>query len=152
MIIIGLGSNVGDRAVMLDKACDALALLLSDMRVSVRYETPAMLPPDAPPEWDMPFLNMAVAGTTPLSPHSLLAEIQRIEKELGKQKRGHWGPREIDVDLLIYDNVAIHDAHLQLPHPEILNRYFVLAPLVDVAPELVIAGKTARVWLAEKFP
>lgn len=151
MIIIGLGSNVGNREAMLDGASVALGKLLSDMRISARYETPAMLPKGAPPEWDMPFLNMAVAGTTPLSPHSLLAEIQRIEKDLGKQKRGHWGPREIDVDLLIYDEVAIHDAQLKLPHPEILNRYFVLAPLVDVAPELVIAGKTAREWLAEKF-
>ena len=149
MVIIGLGSNVGERDAMLSAAVGELGRLLGNIRESKRIETPALLLPNSPPEWDIPFLNMAVAGDCVLAPQALLIELKAIEQKLGRQDRGRWAPREIDLDILAIDDLEIHEVNLIVPHPELLSRYFALAPLVDVAPEMVIAGKAAREWLAE---
>lgn len=147
MVIIGLGSNVGGRDAMLDAAIAELAKILHNMRESKRYETAALLMPGSPPEWDVPFVNMAVAGECALAPQELLIALKGIEQKLGRQDRGRWAPREIDLDILAMDGVNIREVDLIVPHPELLKRYFALAPFVDVAPDFVIQGKTTKEWL-----
>lgn len=138
-VALGLGSNVGDRRDRLEQAIAELSGVIGNLRRSHLYESPAMLPEGAPQTWDMPFLNMVVAGETCLAPLELLQKTQELENTLGRVRRGHWGPREIDIDLLLYGNVVMDSPVLTLPHPGIGSRDFVLLPLCDVMPEWVIA-------------
>lgn len=135
MILIGLGSNVGDRAAQLSAARDALSERgVTLLAASALVETAALLPDNAPPAWDRPFLNQVIAVETELPPHDLLTLLKATEQVLGRQDRGRWGPREIDLDLLAYHEVTCTDALLELPHPGIATRRFVLAPLAEIAP------------------
>lgn len=134
-VAIGLGSNLGDRAANLKAACDQIRASLADIRISSCYETPALLDANAPKEWDQPFINQVVIGKTTLSPHNLLATCQQIEQRLGKRKIGHWAPRLIDIDLLLYDDMILHDEALTLPHPHMLSRGFVMKPLCEIASD-----------------
>ena len=152
MIIIGIGSNVGARESMLDAALEYLSAHLDAMHTSRRYETPALLLPGSPPEWNMPFLNMAASGMCDLPPEELLAALKKIEAQMGRIDRGRWAPREIDLDILAYHDLEITTPSLTIPHAELLNRHFTLAPLADVAPNWYYRGKTAAQWLEEKFP
>ena len=136
-VIIGLGSNLGGREAHLRNAVDQLAASISDIKESSIYSSPAMLPQDAPKEWDIPFLNMAISGQTELSPSELLALIGNIEKDVGRKPTGHWGPREIDLDILAYDQQVIDSEQLRIPHPGLLERAFVLRPMADIAPHWV---------------
>lgn len=145
MVVLGLGSNVGDRQAYLDKAQAALGAHLSGIRASNVMETPALLPEGAPPEWDMPFLNMAVAGYTGLEPEALLAVCKGVEQQLGRQARGHWGPREIDIDILAYGTRKINLPELSIPHKELLKRDFAWMPFNEVAPELLKALKQSGI-------
>jgi len=135
MVILGLGSNIGDREAYLAKAVKKLSVLLTDMRYSRVLESAALLPPDAPPEFNRPYLNMAVAGETDFAPQALLTEIKNIERELGRVERCNWGPREIDIDILAMDDTVLDAPPLFIPHRQLLNRDFVLLPLADVAPD-----------------
>lgn len=137
MVVIGLGSNVGNRGAMLDAAVEALGSVLTNMRVSSRIETPALLLPHSPSEWNSPFLNMAVAGECALSPRELLTFLKHLEIKLGRKNRGKWAPREIDLDILVYDDVIINEPDLVIPHPELLKRDFALKPMIEIAPHLV---------------
>lgn len=134
-VILGLGSNKGDRQAYLQVAVDKLAAVMRDIRVSRVLESPALLLPDAPKEWDKPFLNMAVSGVTDLAPQPLLAHIKALEPALGRVTRGVWGPREIDIDILAYGDEVMESAELTLPHSGLLKRDFALLPLIDVAPD-----------------
>ncbi len=125
---IGIGSNVGDRLEFLRRAVDALREL-GRVRTSSVYETDPVGPPqDA-------FLNAVASLETALRPHDLLAALKRIEAELGRIPRERWGPREIDLDLLLYGDETIDEPGLSVPHPEMTKRGFVLVPLVEVAPD-----------------
>lgn len=135
MVILGLGSNVGDRLAHLREAVRLLAAHIGDIRCSRILESAPMLPEGAPSDWAMPFFNMAVAGNTSLSPAELLAEVKSIEQEIGRVKRGFWGPREIDIDILAMDAVVMDTPELSIPHRGIMERDFVLLPLLDVAPD-----------------
>ena len=151
MILLALGSNIGDREGFLRRACEALdAVGATVVKQSPLMETPAMLPPDAPAEWDIPFLNQVIAVTTNHTPEALLACAKSIEAGLGRQDRGRWGPREIDIDLLAYHAERRDTALLTLPHPGIALRDFVLKPLAEIAPEWrhPITGRTAREMMA----
>ena len=158
MIVIGLGSNIGARDAMLDEAVAMLRPLMSGMKISSRVETPALLMPNSPPEWDKPFLNMAVVGECNIAPQALLVRLKQIEQQLGRQDRGRWAPREIDLDILAYNNLVIREVDLHVPHPGLLTRYFALAPFAEVAPDWKWPipgehhGKTARALLTELFP
>jgi len=152
MVILGLGSNVGERGEMLDAALLALKPILKNMKLSKRYETPALLLPGSPKEWDIPFLNMAVAGDCDLGPQELLTALKKIESDMGRIDRGRWAPREIDLDILAYDDLEIREVNLTIPHPELFNRHFALAPFADVAPDWTYQYKTAKEWLTERFP
>jgi 2-amino-4-hydroxy-6-hydroxymethyldihydropteridine diphosphokinase len=156
MIILGLGSNVGDRAGFLRAAVGRLGAILGDMRVSRVLESPALLPENAPADWNTPYLNMAVSGTSTLSAPQLLDEVKKIERDLGRIPRGFWAPREIDIDILSICGQCCTSPELTLPHAKILSRDFVLLPIVDVAPDWryplagEFSGKTASEIAAAK--
>ncbi len=92
------------------------------------------------------FLNAVIAVTTTLSPHALLARALACERALGRDRdrERHWGPRPIDIDLLAYDDIELHDPDLTLPHPHLFERAFVLVPLAEIAPDRVIGGIRVR--------
>lgn len=138
---IGLGSNKGDRLAMLRSA----AMLVSERvgRITARsdvFETPP---------WGVTeqarFLNACITVETALMPHKMLRVLKRIESALGRVKSVRWGPREIDLDILIYDSEAICSDALTIPHSAIASRAFVLIPLAQIAPEMPadLHGSTA---------
>ena len=150
MIVLGLGSNEGDRLQNLRSAVAAISKsILAGVETSSIYESVATLKPGSPDEWNKPFLNMAVAGETHLSPNELLKNIKMMEKTLGRQDRGVWAPREIDIDILAYEDKAVNTDELIIPHKSLCTRPFALLPLADVAPnwqypaEGAFKGKTA---------
>ena len=144
-VYLSLGSNLGNREALLREAVRRLAALPETrlLAESAIYETPPWGKTDQPP-----FLNMAVALDTRLSPETLLTATQQIEDALGRQRTEKWGPRTLDIDLLVVEGETRQTAELTLPHPYLTARRFVLAPLAEIAPELVIRGKTVREWLA----
>ncbi|MCL4368828.1 MAG: 2-amino-4-hydroxy-6-hydroxymethyldihydropteridine diphosphokinase [Actinobacteria bacterium] len=134
---LGLGSNVGDRTANLRQAVGLVAATpgISIDQVGGLYETEPVGVKDQP--W---FLNTVVRISTDLSPHDLLAVAKRVEATVGRTPTFRWGPREIDVDVLLYDEVRMSDATLTIPHPRIAERLFVLLPLRDVNPTWVDAA------------
>jgi 2-amino-4-hydroxy-6-hydroxymethyldihydropteridine diphosphokinase/dihydropteroate synthase len=134
MIILGLGANEGNRIAALKKAVEALSTILTEIQVSPLYESEALLPENAPADWNKPFLNQAVAGETALAPLRLLETLKKIEQTLGRIDRGRWSPREIDIDILAYHDEVIETADLTIPHKALLERDFALIPLAQVAP------------------
>lgn len=147
-IYLGLGSNLGDRR---DNLSRALALLPSHgvavRRVSPLVESPAMLPDDAPADWNQPFLNLVACCTTERKPGDVLVALKAIERELGRIDRGRWAPRPIDLDILLWGNETLATALLTVPHPGIAERAFVLVPLAALAPQLTIPGRGNRTVL-----
>lgn len=137
MAYLGLGSNISDREDFLKKALIALSEIDSVRlnRCSSIYETD----PYGPVQQDK-FLNMAVQIETLLPPQALLEEIQRIEKSLMRKREVHWGPRTIDLDILLFNQCSINTEKLSLPHPEIPRRAFVLKPLSEIAPHVIVPG------------
>lgn len=136
-VLLGLGTNCEPRARHLSQALRLLAEggMLSDVTPSPIYESAAMLPPGAPEDWDMPYLNMVIQATTTHLPHRLLDWTQALEAQLGRIDRGRWGPREIDIDLLNIEDVRLSDERLILPHPHMLLRDFVMIPLAELLPD-----------------
>jgi 2-amino-4-hydroxy-6-hydroxymethyldihydropteridine diphosphokinase len=130
---LALGSNLGDRRAFLQQAVDALGAHV--VAVSRVYETA----PVGGPEQGT-YLNAVVAIDTDLDPHALLQLAQRIENDAQRVRSERWGPRTLDVDVLLYDDIELDDPDLTIPHPRMWERGFVLAPLRDVAPDLVDAG------------
>jgi 2-amino-4-hydroxy-6-hydroxymethyldihydropteridine diphosphokinase len=138
--LLGLGANVGDVRATLDAAvrrfADGKAVTL--IARSSDYRTPPWGVTDQPP-----FINCAIAVETALSPHALLDLALTVERELGRDRsrEQRWGPRAIDIDLLAYDDVALNEPDLILPHPRLFERAFVLVPLAEIVPERVIGGR-----------
>ncbi|CAN5825650.1 2-amino-4-hydroxy-6-hydroxymethyldihydropteridinediphosphokinase [soil metagenome] len=128
---LGLGTNLGDRAANLASALTALAGILDIEKLSAVYETQPFGYADQPVFW-----NMALRGLTRLSPGELLTAIKRLEPVLGRTASFHMGPRAIDIDILLYDDVQISTASLTVPHPGLLERAFVLRPLLDLDSDL----------------
>jgi 2-amino-4-hydroxy-6-hydroxymethyldihydropteridine diphosphokinase len=131
---LALGSNLGDRIAHLQHAVDALAATrdMTVVAVSRVYETDPVGGPD-----QGRYLNAVVAIDTVLSPRELLAVGQRAESDARRVRGERWGPRTLDVDILLVGDAAIDDPDLVVPHPRMWERSFVLAPLHDVAPDLV---------------
>lgn len=129
---LGIGSNLGDRASFLQGAVDALATAegVELVAVSRVYET---VPVGGPPQPD--FLNAVVAIDTDLSGHALLELAHRIEAAADRVRTVRWGPRTLDVDVLLVGDEQIDDPDLVVPHPRMTERAFVVVPLADVAPE-----------------
>jgi len=131
-IFLGLGSNLGDRADYLHQAITKLANMQQTIvkKCSSVYETEPVGVKEQPQ-----FFNMAAELDSALPPKELLRELKRIECTLGRKHSEHWGPREIDIDLLYYGYEMFNDSELNIPHPEIANRRFVLVPLKEIAAE-----------------
>jgi len=130
-VYLGLGSNLGDRQRNLAVALQRLAPLVRVEAVSPLYETAPVGPADQPA-----FLNAACRAVTGLPPMGLLRHLQEVERELGRRRGERWGPRPIDIDLLLYGGEVIDRPGLRVPHPELANRAFVLAPLAEVAGDV----------------
>ena len=138
---LGLGSNLGDRRANLAKALDLLTHRpLTVKRVSPVVESPAMLPDDAPADWNLPFLNLAVACESDASPKTLLAWCKEIEQRLGRTPGPRWSPRPMDIDILLWGDEQWLDESLTIPHPGLRERNFVLTPMVALQPRLVPPG------------
>jgi 2-amino-4-hydroxy-6-hydroxymethyldihydropteridine diphosphokinase len=135
-VFVGLGSNVGDRLANLRAAVDALRTdgEIRFIRGSSVYETDPVGP--AQPD----FLNAVLEIDTDLSALEILRRLKAIEERLGRLPRERWGPREIDLDLLVYGDRALDEEDVRVPHPEIANRAFVLVPLDEIAPDLEAPG------------
>jgi 2-amino-4-hydroxy-6-hydroxymethyldihydropteridine diphosphokinase/dihydropteroate synthase len=147
-IYLGLGSNLGDRRANLARALGKLAAHgVRLVRVSPVVESPAMLPDDAPTDWNQPFLNVVARCHTAAAPAALLDALKAIEREIGRTDRGRWAPRPIDLDLLLYGRETIATDRLRVPHPGITERSFVLTPLAALEPKLTIPGAGARTVL-----
>jgi 2-amino-4-hydroxy-6-hydroxymethyldihydropteridine diphosphokinase len=132
-VYLSLGSNMGQRTANLKSAVDRLARYLDRIRVSSIYETEPMYVADQPA-----FLNIAVTGATSLHPESLLHRCQAIEADLGRNRSRDVpkGPRLIDLDILLYGDRIIRAPGLEIPHPLMNERRFVLVPLLELAPDL----------------
>jgi 2-amino-4-hydroxy-6-hydroxymethyldihydropteridine diphosphokinase len=131
-VFLSLGSNIGDREANLHAAIAELAPAgIEIKKVSSLYETEPVGYLDQP--W---FLNCAVEAETQLDPHALLAALHSIESKLGSKKEFFKGPRKIDLDILLYGEETADSPDLQIPHPRMLSRRFVLAPLAEIAPAL----------------
>ena len=139
-VLVALGSNVGESLVHLQEATALLASQMKLLATSRIYETAPMYV-----ENQAAFLNAAILLETDWSPLQVLATLKQNELQIGRQKRQQNGPREIDLDLIAYGCLAYsyregHDLRLQIPHPRLRERRFVLEPLADIAPEYVIPG------------
>jgi len=136
---IGLGSNVGDRLQFLQRAVKYLSATagVHVLNVSSVYETEPIGP--AAQAW---FFNAVVEIDTRLSPPDLLMSTQGIEHALGRTTTYRWGPRTIDLDILLYGNRRVKTASLAIPHPELCNRVFVMLPLLELAPDAALPDGT----------
>jgi len=146
-VYIGLGSNLGDRAENLRKARERIeASGVRIRRGSSLYETEPREMLDQP--W---FLNQAIEAETTLFPRQLLARLLRIEREMGRVRATPKGPRIIDLDILLFGNAVVHAAGLEIPHPRLSERRFVLEPLAELDPDLrpPRGRRTVREMLAE---
>jgi 2-amino-4-hydroxy-6-hydroxymethyldihydropteridine diphosphokinase len=143
---LGLGSNIGDKAAMLDAAVAGLGAR-PGIRITARsrnYRTPPW--GDTDQDW---FLNGAIAVETDLDPHGLLDACLAVETDLGRVRERRWGPRVIDIDVLSYAGATVEDERLILPHRFVRQRAFVLVPLAEIAPDLAIGGETVTAALAK---
>ena len=130
---VGLGSNLGDREATI---LAAVAALRGVVAVSQLRETDPVGVTEQPA-----FLNGAVALETELSPRELLDSLLAVERELGRERRERWGPRTIDLDLLLYGTETLEEPGLTVPHPHLHERRFALEPLAELDPELVVPGR-----------
>jgi 2-amino-4-hydroxy-6-hydroxymethyldihydropteridine diphosphokinase len=144
--VLGLGANIGDRQSNLAVALRRLDAHpdITVQAVSALYETPPWGKTDQPA-----FLNAAARIETGLSPHALLKAILEVERSLGRERGERWGPRTLDIDILVFGTAAVNEPGLEIPHPRLPERAFALAPLLDVLPEAEVAGRPAEAWLAK---
>ncbi|MFO0723426.1 MAG: 2-amino-4-hydroxy-6-hydroxymethyldihydropteridine diphosphokinase [Myxococcota bacterium] len=138
---LGFGANLGDPRAALSAALPALSRAGVEVLAQARlYSTAPVGPQDQPR-----YLNTVLEVETALSPEALLAALKRIEEELGRVPSVRWGPRAIDLDILLYDALLLDTPSLRIPHRELGRRRFVLAPLADLAPAQVVPGLGQRV-------
>jgi len=153
-IYLGLGCNEGDRVRQMELALSQLVeagFRIGD--VSPLVESPAMLPDDAPPSWNKPYLNCVVKGEVDWQPMQTLGIIKDIEKNLGRVPTKRWAPRPMDIDILLWHDQQMHTEDLTIPHAGLTKRSFVLSPLCYLAPNLIVPGIDRTVFaLSQSTP
>ena len=137
---IGLGSNLDNPQRQIEWGLNALARLpQTDLEAAApRYRSRAVGPGNQPD-----YINTAARLRTGLDPHSLLRELQALETARGRLRDQHWGPRTLDLDILLYDQLSLADPELTIPHLRLAERNFVLLPLHDLNPDLILPDGTA---------
>ena len=145
--LLGFGGNVGDVRANLNQA---VAMFADGKQVRLRYASSHYRTPPWGVLEQPPFINLAIDVETDLSPRDLLKRAMDTESAFDRDRyrEKRWGPRTIDVDLLSYDNLAVEEPGLILPHPRMFERAFVLVPLNEIVPGRVIAGRSIREALA----
>ena len=150
-VYIAIGSNLASPLEQVNAAIPAIGEIPDSriMAVSSFYRTPPLGPQDQPD-----YLNAAVALETTLAPEALLDHTQRIELQQGRvRKAERWGPRTLDLDIMLFGDEVINTERLTVPHYDMKNRGFMLWPLVEIAPELLFPGNTPlRTYLAQNYP
>ncbi|MFA6050758.1 MAG: 2-amino-4-hydroxy-6-hydroxymethyldihydropteridine diphosphokinase [Candidatus Paceibacterota bacterium] len=131
-VFLALGSNMGEREAFINKAIDLLRKEINVEKCAPIYESKAAGFSD-----QNDFANTVLLGQTSLSSDELLSFIKKTEKDLGRIERFTWGPREIDIDIIFYDDLIYKNETLEIPHPRIAERDFVLKPLSDIAPDYI---------------
>ena len=146
---LGLGSNLGDKRAQIEAALTALRRdpALEVRRVAGFYRTAPLGPVNQ--DW---FLNTVAEIATDLEPRALLKKCQAVEQALGRVRHERWGPRTIDIDLLWLESGGVDEPGLTLPHPGMQGRSFVLVPLRELAPELLLRGHPLEYWLQKADP
>ena len=140
---LAFGGNVGDSRTILDRA---VSLLCDGDEVRLTARSSDYRTPPWGFKYQPPFINLCIAVETTLSPRDLLARAQSVELQLGRD-RAHekrWGPRTADIDIIAYGRLAVAELGLTVPHPRLFERGFVLLPLAEIAPDLVIDGRSVR--------
>ena len=139
--LLSIGSNIGDRAANL---MEAVRRLGSEQGITVKAVSPFYRTAPVGPVVQDDFINGAVRLTTELQPEELMRRCLAIEAQMGRDRANavRWGPRLIDIDIILFDDISMHTDTLDLPHPRFRERAFVLVPMVDIAPEWVVAGQT----------
>ncbi len=133
-VVIALGSNLGDRRAAIAFAAERLAAFVSNLHLSDLIETE---PEGEGLEAQPLFLNAVATGQTCLDARSLLDALLEIERESGRERPFHGAPRTLDLDLILLGDEIVHEAGLDVPHPRFRERFFVLGPLAEIAPEIV---------------
>jgi 2-amino-4-hydroxy-6-hydroxymethyldihydropteridine diphosphokinase len=148
LVAVALGSNLGDRARILDAAVAALRSLLDDVAVSTYHDTDPVGVPGPQPR----YLNAAVVGRTTRPARDVLDELQAIETAMGRTRPHANAPRTLDLDLILYGALTLETPALAVPHPRFRERRFVLEPLAEIAPDLrdPVTGQTVTELLAAR--
>lgn len=153
MIYIGVGSNLGDRLENLRKAVSLLkARCFSSLEISIVIETKAILPEGAPTAWDTPYLNMVVCGESNDTPEVLLKKLKQIERDIGRpDSYERWSPRMIDCDILLMDNCVLQAPKLNLPHPELFKRDFLIHLFASLHPNACYQPQDGSLYVGKTF-
>jgi 2-amino-4-hydroxy-6-hydroxymethyldihydropteridine diphosphokinase len=144
---IGIGSNLGNR----EETCEKAITLLENKGINITKRSP-MIETEPWGVQDQPkFINMAVEVETGCRPQELLQKLKEIEATLGRRKERRWGPRNIDLDILFYNSLVVKTPELEIPHPHIQERAFILKPLSEIAPDKIhpVLKRTVRELLLE---
>jgi 2-amino-4-hydroxy-6-hydroxymethyldihydropteridine diphosphokinase len=147
-VLIALGGNVGDVRETFQKA---IANILGMTQAALLARSSDYATPPWGEQQEARFVNACIEIETSLDPHALLFTLHRIEQKFGRERarEQRWGPRTLDLDLIAYDDVSLQKPELTLPHPRLFERAFVLVPLVEIAPDRLIAGRSIAAALAQ---
>jgi 2-amino-4-hydroxy-6-hydroxymethyldihydropteridine diphosphokinase len=146
--LIALGGNVGDVRATFEKA---IANICGMAQAALVARSSDYLTPPWGEVQQARFVNACIEIETGLDPHALLFVLHKVEQKFGRQRKTEqrWGPRTLDLDLIVYDDVALDKPELTLPHPRLFERAFVLVPLAEIAPDRLIAGRRVSEALAK---
>lgn len=144
-VYLALGGNVGDVVAHIDRAIELLSTKLQNIQRAPLYRSRAVGFVNQPD-----FINTAISAQTDLEPQALLTFAKQVEQQVGRTVSFHWGPREIDIDIIFYDDQKITSDRLTIPHPLLAERDFVLQPITDLDPSLIdpVTGKRVSVLLS----